>query len=178
METHLSYLFKIAQLPSRIFFATPLLLTIFLPLAAFSLDSCYYPDGRAALRDVPCNPDWAVSACCGAGWDCLLNGTLCIQSKDDPGTMDSLARGSCTDMNWKSDICSKWCIGMLAYFMWFDCLFLAFIPAEYLIWITHTSYPVTRNSSNAEGESMLGSDTRCTRRPTVAGQMDYLHLSV
>ncbi|TLD15276.1 hypothetical protein PspLS_10735 [Pyricularia sp. CBS 133598] len=63
---------------------------------------CYYPSGKLHEKGVPCHSG-GVSACCEASQTCLSNG-LCY----DVGS-NTLKRYSCTDKDWKSDLCPKFC---------------------------------------------------------------------
>jgi hypothetical protein len=73
---------------------------------------CYYPDSTLASSDGDCNPGKENSVCCGKGYVCLGNGICMIDSKT-PGVNANLAgtiwRGSCTDQEWKSPDCPKYC---------------------------------------------------------------------
>lgn len=151
-----------AQPPMMNFFGTALLLTIWFPFAALSLNSCYFPDGSPADTDVPCNPSWSESACCGAGWDCLANGTVCIPSKDDPGAVADAARGSCTDITWQSVSCPLVCKGMSFCFVWFTYLLHTSTTAKRFTYSTCTSCSVAPNSSNVERGSVSNSGFRYT----------------
>ena len=158
METHFSLFLNFAKLPPRRSFSTALLLIILFPLAALSL--CYFPDGRPAIDDVPCNPSWAQSACCGEGWDCLGNGTVCIPNKDDPGAVAFIARGSCTDSTFESSGCPPFCIGKSTCFISFYPILLSSTPGKRLTGSTCTSRYVARNSSNPQRERMSASRSR------------------
>ena len=139
MEIHLSLFLTFARLPLRGFFGTALLLAILFPLAALSLSrSCYFPDGTAATNNVPCNPSWDESACCGASWVCLDNGTLCYPPKDDPNAMADIARGSCTDMMWQSGDCPWPCKGMLICFI---CIASCLHISTHLGQVFYLNYP-------------------------------------
>ena len=173
MEIHLSHHLTFAQFPSNNFFGTALLLTILFPLAAISLKNCYFPDGTAAPNDVPCNPTWDESACCGSGWDCLDNGTLCIPSKDDPSTVGDMARGTCTDRDWLSHACPSFCVGMLVRFSGFTCLLPTATSGKLLTPITCTSCSVAQHPSNTEQESVSSSRFGYVPRSTTAGQTEF-----
>ncbi|RMJ06706.1 hypothetical protein CDV36_013694 [Fusarium kuroshium] len=68
---------------------------------------CYYPDGKDATTDKPCQPDAEVSACCADGYVCMSTG-MC-QFVDLEGT-GRFARGSCTNQDWSSSSCPNYCI--------------------------------------------------------------------
>ncbi|KAK4142670.1 uncharacterized protein C8A04DRAFT_13046 [Dichotomopilus funicola] len=74
-------------------------------LCAAAGSTCYYPNGRIAAPDAPCNPDAENSPCCGAGSGtvCLTNG-LCLSAGG--GTI----RGSCTDKAWTAGECPNYCM--------------------------------------------------------------------
>jgi hypothetical protein len=57
--------------------------------------ACYYPNGRLAPNDVPCQDDTAHTTCCGLGYACLSNG-ICKVTSESLGKL----RGSCTDQSW------------------------------------------------------------------------------
>ena len=80
-----------------------LLFSIFSLSHSASAQSCYWPNGNLATDNIPCNPTPDVSFCCGAGDACSTN-QVCI---DEYGTY---MRGSCTDINWASDKCPKFCL--------------------------------------------------------------------
>ncbi len=75
---------------------------------------CYYPDGSPASNAQPCKPTQVESVCCRFGWACLEN-PLCKTTtySSDFGVLPQYARTSCTDSLWNSDICPKFCFGML-----------------------------------------------------------------
>jgi hypothetical protein len=66
--------------------------------------SCYFPDGGLASLDVPCDASATESFCCFSAQACLSN-KLCY----DPATL-KYARGTCTDPNWESAACPKFCL--------------------------------------------------------------------
>ncbi|KAJ0418851.1 hypothetical protein BJY00DRAFT_287140 [Aspergillus carlsbadensis] len=72
-------------------------------LPSLSLATCYYPGTHEAVDHIQCTPG-ENSACCGAGSICLTNG-LCLSVAQPI----ALYRGSCTDMNFESDACSREC---------------------------------------------------------------------
>ncbi|TLD03181.1 uncharacterized protein PgNI_12428 [Pyricularia grisea] len=63
---------------------------------------CYYPSGKLHEKGVAYYSS-GVSTCCEASQTCLSNG-LCY----DIGS-NTLNRYSCTDKDWKSDLCPKFC---------------------------------------------------------------------
>jgi len=69
------------------------------------LAMCYYPSGKEAPRDIPCDPNAQTSLCCGGhdfGVACLDN-NLCL------GPTGKILRGSCTDSTWDSPDCPSYC---------------------------------------------------------------------
>lgn len=62
---------------------------------------CYFPGGKIADSDVPCNSGPGPSACCSDDATCLANGA-CLNG-------GRLSRGSCTDINWSSKACFGYC---------------------------------------------------------------------
>ncbi|KAK3290947.1 uncharacterized protein B0H64DRAFT_331528 [Chaetomium fimeti] len=83
-----------------------LLLTLHAPTAS-AQSQCFYPDGSAS-SDVPCDPDAAVSMCCGSAELCLSSG-LCRDAGTGPDEGISYARGTCTDREWESEVCPQRC---------------------------------------------------------------------
>lgn len=83
------------------------LLSIFALLPWALAQSCHFPDGSVASSDVPCNPSALVSACCFSDQACLSNG-LCVS---DPlnDTLKAYHRGTCTDQNFESSACPRFC---------------------------------------------------------------------
>ncbi|OCK94375.1 uncharacterized protein K441DRAFT_660230 [Cenococcum geophilum 1.58] len=83
------------------------LLSIFALLPWALAQSCHFPDGSVAGSDVPCNPSALVSACCFSDQACLSNG-LCVS---DPlnDALKAYHRGTCTDQNFKSSACPRFC---------------------------------------------------------------------
>ncbi|KAL2015528.1 hypothetical protein VTK56DRAFT_5325 [Thermocarpiscus australiensis] len=67
---------------------------------------CYYPSGLEAATDFPCDPNAAVSPCCGGG-----EGTFCLTNKLCRGPNGNTIRGSCTDQSWSSPECPQFCLG-------------------------------------------------------------------
>ncbi|KAK7935887.1 hypothetical protein PG985_001382 [Apiospora marii] len=83
-----------------------LVASLFPPLALCAgAGTCYYPNGKVAADDLPCNPNSDVSPCCGngLGWVCMENG-LCLAPQGNT------IRGSCTDKNW-GEGCTRFCLG-------------------------------------------------------------------
>ncbi|KAI9167932.1 hypothetical protein HJFPF1_04073 [Paramyrothecium foliicola] len=70
--------------------------------------ACYYPNGDVAQNDRPCRDDTAHSACCAHGYVCLSNGICQATELRQPNR--KLARGSCTDKDWRSSDCPAFCI--------------------------------------------------------------------
>lgn len=67
---------------------------------------CYYPNGKVAAGDFPCDPDSEDSAFCGGAL-----GSVCINNKLCRGPDGNLARGSCTSQTWQSPECASFCLG-------------------------------------------------------------------
>ncbi|TLS26657.1 hypothetical protein PpBr36_04034 [Pyricularia pennisetigena] len=63
---------------------------------------CYYPSGKLHEKGVPCHSS-GVSTCCEASQTCLSNG-LCYNTGSN-----TLNRYSCTDKDWTSELCPKFC---------------------------------------------------------------------
>lgn len=77
-----------------------------LALSGTAFAQCYYPNGKVAEPDFPCDVNAEVSVCCGGrGTQCMSN-RLC---QDPDGRV---IRGSCTDKNWLSPECGLYCLGM------------------------------------------------------------------
>ncbi|KAL1392089.1 hypothetical protein HDK64DRAFT_263209 [Phyllosticta capitalensis] len=74
--------------------------------------NCYYPNGKVStddrgfLNDGPCTHNDGFSMCCPLNWICLSN-WMC----QNPDTKE-LGRYTCTDENWQSDACPKFCDGI------------------------------------------------------------------
>ncbi|OAG02294.1 uncharacterized protein CC84DRAFT_1208348 [Paraphaeosphaeria sporulosa] len=86
-----------------------LYLAHFLPVVS---STCYMPNGNTT-NDAACNGGADTgSACCGPGYACLSN-TLCALtehvSSDIVKTSPFYVRGGCTDKNWASKDCPKFC---------------------------------------------------------------------
>ncbi|KAK3985671.1 hypothetical protein QBC44DRAFT_249853 [Cladorrhinum sp. PSN332] len=71
-----------------------------------ALSRCYYPNGREATGDFPCDPDAEASPCCGGGF-----GTVCLFNKLCQSPDGNVIRGSCTDDQFGSASCPKFCLG-------------------------------------------------------------------
>lgn len=97
-------------------FNTQLLFAILLCLDfGLSEDLCFFPNGKTAVGDIPCNPTAADSVCCGKGWTCLSS-KVCEFNQDSPdsdvdNSIGEQWRGSCTDKDWQSGLCPKFCYG-------------------------------------------------------------------
>ncbi|CAO1597770.1 hypothetical protein XANCAGTX0491_001567 [Xanthoria calcicola] len=95
-------------------FNTQLLFAILLCLDfGLSEDLCFFPNGKTAVGDIPCNPTAADSVCCGKGWTCLSS-KVCEFNQDSPdsdvdNSIGEQWRGSCTDKDWQSGLCPKFC---------------------------------------------------------------------
>ncbi|KAK3985668.1 hypothetical protein QBC44DRAFT_334583 [Cladorrhinum sp. PSN332] len=79
--------------------------SLLLAQSCLAAKRCYYPSGKEAVGDHPCDPDAEDSPCCagqGLNHHCLSNG-LCAG-----GTQ--IARGSCTDQSWRSGECTQVCL--------------------------------------------------------------------
>ena len=75
-----------------------LLLHTFLAGGCFcQLKQCYWTNGELN-RDLPCDPNANVSACCGLDWTCSTN-LYCSYSDG------STRVGSCTDKSWRDPAC-------------------------------------------------------------------------
>ncbi|KAF1850835.1 uncharacterized protein K460DRAFT_350840 [Cucurbitaria berberidis CBS 394.84] len=80
------------------------------PAVAAKNSTCYYPNG-VANRGEACNPDAAVSVCCGPTFVCLSNG-LCEVGPDTKRTFAyKYYRSGCTDASWNSSSCPQVCRG-------------------------------------------------------------------
>ena len=80
---------------------------------------CFFPSGEEADDDIPCNPTAADSVCCGPGWTCLSS-KICEFNQDSSNSDVNNAigeqwRGSCTDRQWDSGLCPKFCYGESAF---------------------------------------------------------------
>ncbi|KAK4250208.1 hypothetical protein C7999DRAFT_11997 [Corynascus novoguineensis] len=85
------------------------LLLLLISAVCFAADKkCYFPSGLEAKDDYPCDPDAEDSACCGRG-----PGVACSTNKLCVTTDGSSIRGSCTDKNWDSPECPKFCMGAI-----------------------------------------------------------------
>lgn len=75
--------------------------------------TCYNDDGGIIEDDVPCNPDAEQSFCCGKYWTCLDSGVCSDQNTTQLiGSENTLlARATCTDRTFKSDVCPQFCLG-------------------------------------------------------------------
>ncbi|KAL2158289.1 hypothetical protein VTH06DRAFT_4610 [Thermothelomyces fergusii] len=86
----------------------PFLLLLLVHLGLFRRclgKKCYYPGGKEATGDFPCDADAEHSPCCAGtplGLACLAN-KLCLSPAG------RFARGSCTDPTWESPECPKFC---------------------------------------------------------------------
>ncbi|KAK4178914.1 hypothetical protein QBC36DRAFT_90998 [Triangularia setosa] len=67
---------------------------------------CYYPNGRLATTDSPCDPDAEHSICCFNG---SPHGKACLANKMCESPDGKIIRGSCTDRTWASPECAKLC---------------------------------------------------------------------
>ncbi|KKY18608.1 hypothetical protein UCDDS831_g05889 [Diplodia seriata] len=67
-------------------------------------DSCYYPDGSVADKDIPCGSSSSDTACCPYGWTCLDTGICSLDS------LDYITRYTCTDQSWDSSACPQYCL--------------------------------------------------------------------
>lgn len=72
---------------------------------------CFYPDGKLATGDLPCDSSQSQSFCCGPGWTCLDNKLCHSTGEYTKPDQVGYARGSCTDSMWKSDQCPQFCTG-------------------------------------------------------------------
>lgn len=74
------------------------------------ISKCYYPTGKEASGDSPCNTSVDVSSCCGKTDYCLDN-NYCFSQ-----TTNIITRGSCTDESWQSHACPLHCTGSVSPF--------------------------------------------------------------
>lgn len=72
---------------------------------------CYFPDGSLASEDKACSSSQTQSFCCGSGWTCLDNHICQWTQEYTDDSHYGFARGSCTDIEWKSDQCPQFCKG-------------------------------------------------------------------
>ncbi|KAI9882479.1 MAG: hypothetical protein M1823_005779 [Watsoniomyces obsoletus] len=72
---------------------------------------CYYPNGRVAEADQPCNDESEHSSCCGPGWACLSN-KMCKRTDKVKLPADEYIRASCTDKEWRSGSCPGFCLSL------------------------------------------------------------------
>ncbi|KAK3347273.1 hypothetical protein B0T25DRAFT_584295 [Lasiosphaeria hispida] len=68
-------------------------------------NQCYYPNGRSASTDFPCDPGVDDSPCCGGGL-----GSTCLTNKLCSGPDGNIVRGSCTSQAWSSSACPLYCL--------------------------------------------------------------------
>lgn len=66
-------------------------------------DKCYHPNGDLEPDDFPCG-NLVAGACCPNGSYCMTNGLCMIESSA------TYERRTCTDQNWRSDVCLDMCI--------------------------------------------------------------------
>lgn len=72
---------------------------------------CYNDDGKVALGDSACNPHLKHSMCCRGYWTCLDNGICSAENTTELNTLPfSFARATCTDPNWESPACPRFCL--------------------------------------------------------------------
>ncbi|KAK4222743.1 hypothetical protein QBC38DRAFT_374464 [Podospora fimiseda] len=84
-------------------FTTIIILCILRTCTAVS--QCYYPNGRVAITDFPCDPDAETSPCCAGSF-----GTVCLSNKLCQGADGNVIRGSCTDSQFGSSSCALYCL--------------------------------------------------------------------
>lgn len=72
--------------------------------------TCYYPD-KSISKGTPCDPNAAVSPCCGPGFICLSNGLCSPGPEDRKSYQYDLYRSACTDPTWNSTACPRLCFG-------------------------------------------------------------------
>ncbi|KAL8381945.1 hypothetical protein RB595_005956 [Gaeumannomyces hyphopodioides] len=63
---------------------------------------CFFPGGKVHEKGIACGSG-AASSCCEPSQTCLSNG-LCWNPASN-----QVARVSCTDKTWNSDLCPRWC---------------------------------------------------------------------
>ncbi|KAF4545218.1 uncharacterized protein LTHEOB_5629 [Lasiodiplodia theobromae] len=83
----------------------PLLTATLFLLAVRAANTCYYPDGSVADKDIPCSSSSSGAACCPQGWQCLDDG-ICHFDEED-----WITRYTCTDRSWDSAACPQYCLG-------------------------------------------------------------------
>lgn len=113
LKARLRYTRKLARAPFPRLIETMHIL-FFTVIALFSLEkatttgaqTCYFPNGAAADRDIPCRAPTSnqASACCAYSDICLDN-SLCLAQSG----IGIITRGSCTDQNWQSSACARYC---------------------------------------------------------------------
>ena len=69
--------------------------------------TCYFPNGNVSPQDVACEASASDSFCCYHDQACLSNG-VCMTGVVDG--IQQYARGTCTDPNWESGACPKFCL--------------------------------------------------------------------
>ncbi|KAF3064354.1 hypothetical protein GL218_01035 [Daldinia childiae] len=90
----------------QLYFWLQLILFHFAYTVFAAVDHCYYPNQQEAEDNSPCNPDADSSACCGGGI-----GNICLSNGLCQGSNGAVIRGSCSDKNWDSKNCAKYCLG-------------------------------------------------------------------
>lgn len=118
---------------------------------AASNSSCYYPSGLET-RGSACNPNAAISSCCGPGFVCLSNG-LCEPGPENKKSYKyEYYRSSCTDSSWNSTSCPQYCVGRTS-----NC--------HPLYWLYITDNATANNNLDAgEGLQSCGSNTYCCNK--------------
>jgi hypothetical protein len=75
--------------------------------------ACYDPEGNFAPGYFPCNPTAFITSCCPAGYGCYSN-SLCVVVEGNVAqpnlTVGSVRRAMCTNPEWTSEICGKFCL--------------------------------------------------------------------
>jgi hypothetical protein len=99
--TLFSYAANMRYSRSRQLWTSVVLTAVYLCCSATATATCYLPDGSPAYGDIPCSGS-LPSMCCPADGICLSNG-LCFS------TANIVARSSCTDQTWDSDVCTNIC---------------------------------------------------------------------
>lgn len=85
-----------------------------LPFSEASGSQCFRPSGALAENDYPCEPLHIESFCCGVGWACAMDKVCYPTSAIGVNWVDyTPSRGSCTDFEWTSNECPKYCLSDL-----------------------------------------------------------------
>jgi len=87
-------------------------LVVHLAILPSCLAKCYYPNGKEATSDFPCDPDAEHSVCCSgdAGF-----ASACLSNKLCQSTSGRIIRGACTDPTWMSPECPRYCLSRFPF---------------------------------------------------------------